>query len=709
MRFCRVFGIGVAAWVASSLLFGCSEGDSKRSAQNKPVISETQGEADAEDVCGAGGATDEFGNPDAACAIRTEYNVPDLALGDEPLVARDEEEEGIPANDPGVGDDLPQPGGNRGFGQNFGKGLTPMDRAGNDVNSCNGRTGPGYTTCGPNGNENCCASRTIPAGRAGTVTVNTAFDMGVYEVTSARFQAYVAAMNGNLRATPGIPANVAAALPTDRNGVDIALGPACRFRGDPAAFGALTWPSAQTEATVARLISDNNDRAADIRADATAPRLSAKPINCVSHQMAVAFCAWDGGRLPTNNEWVYVALGAGQGPVRTYPWGSGRTKDRLVTDLTGTNSDQFTYPEDFPFFGNGMNAYHIAPPGRKPNGASAYGIMDMGGNLLEWMADASGNAGIVRGGSWEGHRDDNAFAYVNYPLDRTYGSVGFRCAYGASQAAPAPPVNPPPAGEAQRLPIHRSYNGQIQDHLQTLTQGEGAPAWQYEGVSFLTLSAQVAGTVPLYRCRINNTSQHFISNAANCEGQTVEGGLGFVYAGEAAGTVGIYRCASPNGRDHLTTITPQECTNAGYRVEGRQGFAFPPGGQQVAPPPQAPPAPANCGVLGINGVLNVNQSVTSCDGRFVLVMQGDGNLVLYQRIGQGIQALWHTRTNGTNANRAIMQGDGNFVVYDAQNRARWNSRTYNNPGATLAVQNDGNVVVYSAQGRALWHTGTFGR
>lgn len=118
-------------------------------------------------------------------------------------------------------------------------------------------------------------------------------------------------------------------------------------------------------------MTDDNDRAADIRKDATAARLAAKPANCVSYWMASAFCAWDGGRLPSNDEWVYAALGGDE--LREYPWGAGRTRDRLVTDFsraqqTGEGDSDFTYPEDFPFFDNGMNAYHIAPPGRKPAG-----------------------------------------------------------------------------------------------------------------------------------------------------------------------------------------------------------------------------------------------------------------------------------------------------------------------------------------------------
>ena len=41
-------------------------------------------------------------------------------------------------------------------------------------------------------------------------------------------------------------------------------------------------------------------------------------------------------------------------------------------------------------------------------------------------------------------------------------------------------------------------------------------------------STHIEGTVPLYRCRINR--EHFDSLAANCEGQIVEGVLGFVFA-----------------------------------------------------------------------------------------------------------------------------------------------------------------------------------
>jgi len=121
-----------------------------------------------------------------------------------------------------------------------------------------------------------------------------------------------------------------------------------------------------------------------------------------------------------------------------------------------------------------------------------------------------------------------------------------------------------------------------------------------------------------------------------------------------------------------------------------------PGDCGACPPP--------CGELRAERALGPSETVTSCDGRFVLVMQTDGNLVLYQ----GSAALWSSDTSGTGANRAVMQSDGNFVVYDPT-RARWASGTDGNPGAWLALQNDGNAVVYTAAGSAVWDSGTSGK
>ncbi|MEK6630718.1 MAG: hypothetical protein AABY89_08285, partial [Acidobacteriota bacterium] len=95
--------------------------------------------------------------------------------------------------------------------------------------------------------------------------------------------------------------------------------------------------------------------------------------------------------------------------------------------------------------------------------------------------------------------------------------------------------------------------------------------------------------------------------------------------------------------------------------------------------------------LRANESLYPNESRTSIDGRFTLIYQGDGNLVLYY----GSSALWASNTSGTTPGRAIMQGDGNLVVYDASGTAVWSSGTYGSPGAYFVVQSDGNLVIYS--------------
>jgi len=100
------------------------------------------------------------------------------------------------------------------------------------------------------------------------------------------------------------------------------------------------------------------------------------------------------------------------------------------------------------------------------------------------------------------------------------------------------------------------------------------------------------------------------------------------------------------------------------------------------------------------GRLVSGQSLTSSNGRYRLVYQTDGNLVLYDDVDKTIP--WASGTAGTSAGQALMQGDGNFVVYDAQVNGLWSTGTAGNANARLALQNDGNLVVYRADGVALW-------
>jgi hypothetical protein len=100
----------------------------------------------------------------------------------------------------------------------------------------------------------------------------------------------------------------------------------------------------------------------------------------------------------------------------------------------------------------------------------------------------------------------------------------------------------------------------------------------------------------------------------------------------------------------------------------------------------------------------MDQYIQSPDQRFRMVMQGDGNLVLYQ----GTAALWMSGTFNHPGAYAAMQSDGNLVIY-YQAAAAWNSGTGGHPGARLEMQSDGNGVIYTPSDQSLWQTTTGGR
>jgi hypothetical protein len=129
-----------------------------------------------------------------------------------------------------------------------------------------------------------------------------------------------------------------------------------------------------------------------------------------------------------------------------------------------------------------------------------------------------------------------------------------------------------------------------------------------------------------------------------------------------------------------------------------------PCGKKPPPPAPTPIPPAHCGRIDPGEGLRYGASAWSCDGRFHLEMQLDGNLVLYE---QNHGALWSTATGA--GHDAEMQSDGNFVEYDAAGReptdAVFATNTSGHGAAHLAIQDDGNVVLYDGQ-NAIWSTHT---
>ncbi|WP_437755327.1 NAD(P)-binding protein [Sorangium sp. So ce1389] len=93
------------------------------------------------------------------------------------------------------------------------------------------------------------------------------------------------------------------------------------------------------------------------------------------------------------------------------------------------------------------------------------------------------------------------------------------------------------------------------------------------------------------------------------------------------------------------------------------------------------------------------QELHSHDGRFKLIHQLDGNVVLYK----GHSALWATNTSGETTH-LIMQ-DGNLVLFNGATPL-WSSNTKPMGGKLCVLREDGDVVIYNAKDEPVWDTHT---
>ena len=116
-------------------------------------------------------------------------------------------------------------------------------------------------------------------------------------------------------------------------------------------------------------------------------------------------------------------------------------------------------------------------------------------------------------------------------------------------------------------------------------------------------------------------------------------------------------------------------------------------------------------VLRAGESLRIDQKLTSSNGKYTLILQGDGNLVLYT---ESNTPVWATSTQGSGAVRVSLQDDGNLVLYtkEVERRFRrdvavavWASQT-RGENVRLVLQDDRNLVIYTSDGRMLWASGT---
>ena len=111
----------------------------------------------------------------------------------------------------------------------------------------------------------------------------------------------------------------------------------------------------------------------------------ARAASAVTLAEARAWCAAQGGRLPTEDEWIVAAAGGGP---RRYPWGdTGAVCRRAAWGLLRGPC--------------GSGALGPDTVGAHPDGATPLGVQDLAGNVEEWVEAGPGPVAVVRGGSFE--------------------------------------------------------------------------------------------------------------------------------------------------------------------------------------------------------------------------------------------------------------------------------------------------------------------
>ena len=148
------------------------------------------------------------------------------------------------------------------------------------------------------------------------------------------------------------------------------------------------------------------------------------PVMRVDWYQAAAFCTWAGKQLPSEAQWERAARG--DQDTRKYPWGN--------------------EPPNYNLLNYNNHLGDTVAVGSYPAGASPFGVMDMAGNVWEWVNDwyagdyyrsspadnppgpDRGSNRVRRGGSWLNRANDMRVSERSSKLPTHWPSaIGFRC------------------------------------------------------------------------------------------------------------------------------------------------------------------------------------------------------------------------------------------------------------------------------------------
>ena len=134
------------------------------------------------------------------------------------------------------------------------------------------------------------------------------------------------------------------------------------------------------------------------------------PVTFVTWMEAQTYCQASGGNLPTEHQWE---LAAGAELNYDYPWG------RSLPTIADANIDGYYQS--------------LIPAGWLPEGASPYGVLDMTGNVREWVLDeiyADNDNKLLKGGSdYDNFSNGTIAAHFDHTPTSSGINRGFRCVY----------------------------------------------------------------------------------------------------------------------------------------------------------------------------------------------------------------------------------------------------------------------------------------
>lgn len=132
-----------------------------------------------------------------------------------------------------------------------------------------------------------------------------------------------------------------------------------------------------------------------------------------------------------------------------------------------------------------------------------------------------------------------------------------------------------------------------------------------------------------------------------------------------------------------------------YRMDNRPAWAS---NTSLSPAPTATMDTLNAGQK-----LAPGQKLVSANGRYSLVYQGDGNLVLYD---ENLKSIWSATFARQSAGECVMEADGNLCLYSSARTLYWSTRLSQSGQNRLVLQDNRNLVIFRSDNTPVWASNT---